>query len=124
MKQLVRILVDCTHRIDEVMPKLRRHEYADIVGCARELRKIEKDADTVYREAISSLFKDSTVDAKKLIREKTVLEDLENAVDQCDSIADILANLAVKMVSLLVCVIVAAIIFDYINGFHDAANAI
>ena len=28
------------------------------------------------------------------------------------------------MVSLLVCVIVFAIIFDYINGFHDAANAI
>src|SRR5262245_36535670 len=28
------------------------------------------------------------------------------------------------MVSLLVAVIVAAIVFDYINGFHDAANAI
>ena len=28
------------------------------------------------------------------------------------------------MVSLLVCVVVTAIIFDYINGFHDAANAI
>jgi PiT family inorganic phosphate transporter len=28
------------------------------------------------------------------------------------------------MVSLLICVIVFAIIFDYINGFHDAANAI
>src|SRR3954464_14882450 len=28
------------------------------------------------------------------------------------------------MVSLLVCVIIAAIIFDFINGFHDAANAI
>ncbi len=28
------------------------------------------------------------------------------------------------MVSLLVCVILFAIIFDYINGFHDAANAI
>ena len=39
---------------------------------------------------------DSTVDAKRLIREKTVLEDLENAVDQCDSIGDILANLAIK----------------------------
>ena len=96
MQQLVRILVDCTHRIDTVMPKLRRHEYAQIVTCTRELRKIEKDADTVYREAISSLFKDSSVDAKKLIREKTVLEDLENAIDQCDSIGDILANLAIK----------------------------
>jgi uncharacterized protein len=96
MKKLVTILVDCTNRINVVMPKLRRHEYSDIVSCARELRKIEKDADTVYREAVSSLFKDSAVDAKRLIREKTVLEDLENAVDQCDSIADILANLAVK----------------------------
>src|SRR5262245_30432541 len=28
------------------------------------------------------------------------------------------------MVSLLVAVIIAAIIFDFINGFHDAANAI
>lgn len=96
MKRLVQILVDCTHRIDVAIPRLRRHEYAEIVSCARELRKIEKEADTVYREAISSLFKDSAVDAKKLIREKTVLEDLENAIDQCDSIADILANLAVK----------------------------
>ena len=28
------------------------------------------------------------------------------------------------MVSLLVAVVVAAIVFDYINGFHDAANAV
>src|SRR5205085_1411205 len=28
------------------------------------------------------------------------------------------------MVSLLICVIVFALLFDYINGFHDAANAI
>ncbi|MBI5365496.1 MAG: DUF47 family protein [Planctomycetes bacterium] len=82
MKKLVSILVDCTVRIDAVMPKLRQHGYGDIVACSRELRKIEKEADSVYREAISSLFKDSSVDAKKLIREKTVLEDLENAIDQ------------------------------------------
>jgi PiT family inorganic phosphate transporter len=28
------------------------------------------------------------------------------------------------MVSLLIAVVVMAIVFDYINGFHDAANAI
>src|SRR5438034_1116446 len=28
------------------------------------------------------------------------------------------------MVSLLIAVVITAIIFDYINGFHDAANAI
>ncbi len=96
MAGLTRTLVDCTKRIDDVMPKLRKHQYAEIVAVARELRKLEKEADTVYREAVSKLFKDSDVDAKVLIREKAILEDLENAVDQCDSIADILANLAVK----------------------------
>lgn len=96
MRKLVDILVSCTDRIDAVIPKLRRHEYSEIVAATRELRKIEKEADTVYREAISSLFKDNAVDAKKLIREQTVLEDLENAIDQCDSIGDILANLAIK----------------------------
>ena len=30
----------------------------------------------------------------------------------------------VSMLTLLILVIVAAIVFDYINGFHDAANAI
>ena len=96
MKKLIEIIVRCTATINEAMPKLRKHQYAEIVTCARELRKIEKEADVVYRDAISKLFKDSTVDAKVLSREKTVLEDLENAIDQADSIADTLANLAVK----------------------------
>jgi hypothetical protein len=30
----------------------------------------------------------------------------------------------VSMLTLLILVIVVALIFDYINGFHDAANAI
>jgi outer membrane protein TolC len=57
------------------------------------------------REAISELFRDDSAggpfregatDARVLIREKTVLEDLENAIDACDSIADALTNLAIK----------------------------
>lgn len=96
MKGLIEIIARCTGKIAEAMPKLRKHQYADVVAAARELRKIEKEADIIYRNAVSSLFKDPSVDAKVLIREKTVLEDLENAIDQCDSIADTLANLAVK----------------------------
>jgi uncharacterized protein Yka (UPF0111/DUF47 family) len=105
MRQLIEIIVLCTAKIDEAMPKLRKHQYNEIVDVARELRKIEKEADGIYREAISALFRSDSAggpvrqgaaDARVLIREKTVLEDLENAVDQCDSIADTLANLAVK----------------------------
>ncbi|MCL2725469.1 MAG: DUF47 family protein [Polyangiaceae bacterium] len=96
MSKLIHILVRCTEKMDEAMPQLRKHQYGDLVEVARELRKIEKEADVVYRDAISKLFKDPSIDAKIIIREKTVLEDLENAIDQCDSIADTLANLAIK----------------------------
>lgn len=105
MKELMHIIVKCTTKIAEAVPKLRKHEYSGIVDIARELRKIEKEADTVYRSAISELFRESgsgqpfrenTADARVLVREKTVLEDLENAIDACDSIADTLTNLAIK----------------------------
>jgi uncharacterized protein Yka (UPF0111/DUF47 family) len=105
MKRLIQLIVQCTEKIDIAIPKLRKHEYASIVDTARELRKLEKEADTVYREAISEMFRDGDGggpfrqgmnDARVLIREKSVLEDLENAVDACDSIADMLTNLAIK----------------------------
>lgn len=105
MKRLIEYIVQCTERIDNAIPRLRKHEYSLIVATARELRTLEKEADNVYREAISELFRDESAggpfregaqDARVLIREKTVLEDLENAIDACDSIADALANLAIK----------------------------
>lgn len=95
MKKLIEVILRCTEKIDEAVPKLRKHQYGDIVTLARELRKMEREGDVIYREAVSKLFHDVS-DAKVLIREKTVLEDLENAVDRADSIADTLANLAVK----------------------------
>lgn len=105
MKKLIGYIVRCTETIDHAMPKLRKHQYHELVECARDLRKTEKEADIVYREALSELFRSDAIggpfregasDARVLIREKTVLEDLENAIDQCDSIAETLANLAVK----------------------------
>lgn len=105
MKELIHLIVKCTAKVAEIVPKLRKHEYHEIVAAARELRKMEKEADAIYREAISVLFRAETSnapfrqgasDARVLIREKTVLEDLENAIDQCDSIADTLTNLAIK----------------------------
>ena len=106
MKKLIQLIVRCTEKIEEAIFKLRKNEYASIVETARELRKLEKEADQVYRGAISEMFlvsdhtgapfREEPIDARVLIREMTVLESLENAIDQCDSIADTLVNLAVK----------------------------
>ena len=96
MAKLMDILVECTSVLRTTMPRLRKHEYAEITEATRTLRQLEKDGDTIFRNAVSALFEDPAIDAKKLLREKQVLEDLENAVDACEELGETLANLAVK----------------------------
>lgn len=96
MTALIDLLVRCTARLRETLPLLRQHRYAELVEAARQTRAFEKEADTVYREAISALFHDAGIDARRLLREKEVLDRLEQALDQCELVADTLINLAVK----------------------------
>ena len=96
MRGLIELLVQCTATLEAAVPKLRKHAFSELMDDNRKLREIEKSADTIYRGAISRLFEDPAVDAKELLRQKEVLEDIERAIDHCDNVADLLSNLAVK----------------------------
>ncbi len=96
MQELLDVLVQCTQVVDRAIPLLRKHAYDRIVEASRELRKLEKEGDRIYKAEVSRLFKDPSVDGKVLMREKAVLDDLENSLDHCDALADTLANLSVK----------------------------
>jgi uncharacterized protein Yka (UPF0111/DUF47 family) len=96
MSELIELLCSATRIINEAMPLLRRHDYKRLTEAMGEIRKLEKDGDIVFRQAISELFQDEKVDAKKLLREREVLDDLETAIDHCDRVAATLTNLAVK----------------------------
>ena len=96
MAELMAILVKMAEVFRAELPALRRHEYARLIAASRVIKDLEKDADRVFRNAVGELFHNPSIDAKVLLREKEVLEDLENAIDQCETVADTLANLAVK----------------------------
>jgi predicted phosphate transport protein (TIGR00153 family) len=95
MVKLMQQLVGATELLRDELPALRRHEYPRLIETGRKMRAIEKEADVVYREAVSALFK-SEPDARVILREKQVFDCLENAVDQCEKIGHLLVNLAVK----------------------------
>ena len=78
------------------LPALRRHEYGKLIALGRVIKTHEKEADQVFRNAVSALFHDDAIDAKILLRDKEVLEDLESAIDRCETVAERLKNLAVK----------------------------
>jgi predicted phosphate transport protein (TIGR00153 family) len=96
MVKLMDVLVRCTQNIKSAVPMLRKHQYANLIEMSRSLRQLEKDADTIFRSAVSDLFANDAVDAKELLRRKEVLQDLEGAIDHCDGVAEMLSNLAVK----------------------------
>lgn len=96
MKKLMDILVKCTDVLRTAVPHLRKNRYAEITEATRAIRLLEKEGDTVFRDGVSALFHDAAIDAKQLLREKQVLEDLENALDACEQLGETLANLAVK----------------------------
>jgi uncharacterized protein Yka (UPF0111/DUF47 family) len=96
MVKLMDVLVECTTVLKDAVPRLRHHKYGDLVEAARSLRKSEKEGDKAYRDEISRLFHDDGVDAKTVLRQREVLDDIEAAIDHCDHVATTLTNLAVK----------------------------
>jgi uncharacterized protein Yka (UPF0111/DUF47 family) len=96
MSTLIDKLVAATLVLRDALPNLRKHAYSELIDASRALRKLEKEADVVYREAVRGLFANDKVDGRALLREKEVLDDLEKAIDRCEYVADTLANLAVK----------------------------
>jgi uncharacterized protein Yka (UPF0111/DUF47 family) len=96
MGKLMEVLVRCTLVLKETLPNLRRKAYGKITEGTHALRKLEKEGDTIYRESVSALFHDAAIDAKALLREKEMLEDLENAIDHCETVGETLAHLVAK----------------------------
>jgi uncharacterized protein len=96
MKELMKKLETATQMIAEALPSLRKHRYAELLERLRKIRDIEKEADVIYRQAISTLFSQTHPDFRDMLRQKEALDHLEGAVDHCDKVADVLANLAVK----------------------------
>ena len=96
MVELMQILVKTAGVLRAELPALRRHEYGKLIALGRTIKVHEKEADQVFRNAVSALFHDPDIDAKVLLRDKEVLEDLESAIDRCETVAERLKNLAVK----------------------------
>lgn len=105
-EKLLDCLVRATLELKNVLPSLRKHDFETIRSSGRTVKTIEKEGDEIYRGAMTALFATDAeaqgpyrtleIDARAIIREKEVLEILEEAVDNCEDVAEFLVNLAVK----------------------------
>jgi predicted phosphate transport protein (TIGR00153 family) len=92
--ELSRILVAAVENLAKALAELRGLRNAE--RYLIEVKRLEDDGDRVLREAIASLFQDHEVDPMTVIRWKDILEALEDAIDACETAADVVGNIVVK----------------------------
>ena len=61
-----------------------------------ELKRLEDEGDRVVHDAIAALFRDDRIDPLIVIRWKDIYDGLEEAIDSCETAANVIANIAVK----------------------------
>jgi predicted phosphate transport protein (TIGR00153 family) len=91
--QLTDLLEDACRNISQALSKLRG--LPDLNHYFVEVNRLENEADRVTREALASLFRNG-IDPMVVIRWKDIFERLEQAIDACETAANILEGIIVK----------------------------
>src|SRR6195256_4328983 len=92
-QRLAQILLQATRQIAEAMPRMR--SFQDISHYTVEINRLENDGDRVTREAMASLF-EGGIDPMVVIRWKDIYERLEEAIDACEHVANVLEGIVIK----------------------------
>ena len=91
-----RVLVEAVEHLSKALGDLRnlKRVQQHIV----QVKRLEDEGDRIVRDAIAALFEDEGVDPRTIIRWKDIFEALEDAIDACETAADLVGNIAVKNV--------------------------
>jgi uncharacterized protein len=90
---MTEVLVGAADQVAAALHALREGE--DVGASLEEIRRLEKHADRIVREAVASLFVNG-IDPMMVIRWKDIFETLEEAVDACETVANVLEGIALK----------------------------
>ena len=89
-----RILVGAVEHLSVALAELK-----GLRGVERELvalKKLEDEGDRVLHDALADLFRDPRIDPLIVIRWKDIFEALEDALDACETAANVIGNIVVK----------------------------
>jgi predicted phosphate transport protein (TIGR00153 family) len=95
---------DAAHRLTEVLIKagsvieaavgsLKKPNF--VAERTKEVKRLEEQGDAIYQEALETLFA-GTPDPLEVIKWKDLLDTLENALDECEDVANVLESISLK----------------------------
>lgn len=96
-QEIVRTIVEATKNILTAFCCLSNIHFkkTEILGATEEIYRLESVGDSLYRQEVARMFEQEK-DAIEIIKWKEILEHLENTLDQCEEIADLLKGVVLK----------------------------
>ncbi len=96
--RMAELLVNCCRKVQEAVGLLNSMDNAPrALALCQEIDVLESDADEASRDGISKLFREEQ-DVRQLIKHKNVYEYLENAIDKCQDVANVIESVIVENV--------------------------
>ena len=92
--QQCQILVAAVEELASAVGKLKGLK--NIQPALIEVHRLEDEGDRVVRDAIAELFQEGDIDPLVVIRWKDIFEALEDAIDACETAANVIGNIFVK----------------------------
>ena len=92
--QQCHVLVGAAEALSSALGELKSLRGAD--RHLVEVKRLEDEGDRILRDAIAALFEDEDVSPRVIIRWKDIFEALEEAIDSCESAANVIGNVVVK----------------------------
>jgi len=94
--KLAKLIVESAEELRNVMAELKNMKRSDVMmKRIIEVNRIEDDGDTIFRNAIAKLFISET-DSVEVIKWKEIYEYLENTLDACEDVANIVEGVVMK----------------------------
>jgi len=95
--QMTKLLIDATDEVTKAFSLLLdiKSNQAAILDACHKIGKLESEGDRVYRHEIAALF-DEVKDPIELIKWKDILEELEETLDHCEKLSDMVRGVVMK----------------------------
>lgn len=93
---LTKLIVRATQELKNVMIEVKNMKKSKSLQTKIiEVNNVEDEADTIFRDAMANLFT-SEQDAVEVIKWKAIFELLENTIDACEDVANIVEGVVMK----------------------------
>ncbi len=96
MREMVRIETEAVLEVVKCVKELHDLGKADQIRVhIIHVNSLENEGDKIYRKALEALF-DNMIDPIELIRQKEILDALEDAIDSCEHVVNLIRSVVVK----------------------------